>query len=81
VTTSIQTPSLTVILVHLAGESRSRRTACAATLVPSMIETPANRAAYPDVVDRMVPPDRIARVIGFLCGDESAAVNGAVVPV
>jgi NAD(P)-dependent dehydrogenase (short-subunit alcohol dehydrogenase family) len=50
-------------------------------IVPAMIDTPANRAASPEAVDRMVPPDRIARVIRFLCGDESAAVNGAVVPV
>jgi NAD(P)-dependent dehydrogenase (short-subunit alcohol dehydrogenase family) len=51
------------------------------TIVPSMIDTPANRAASPDAIGRMVPPDRIARVIRFLCGDESAAINGAVVPV
>jgi NAD(P)-dependent dehydrogenase (short-subunit alcohol dehydrogenase family) len=51
------------------------------TVVPSMIDTPANREASPDAVDRMVPPAKIARVIRFLCGDESAAINGAVVPV
>jgi NAD(P)-dependent dehydrogenase (short-subunit alcohol dehydrogenase family) len=50
-------------------------------IVPSMIDTPANRAASPDAIDRMVPPERIARVILWLCGDGSAAVNGAVVPV
>ncbi len=50
-------------------------------IVPSMIDTPANREASPGAVDRMVPPERIARVVRFLCGDESAAVNGAVVPV
>jgi NAD(P)-dependent dehydrogenase (short-subunit alcohol dehydrogenase family) len=50
-------------------------------IAPRLIDTPANRAASPDAVDRMVPPERIARVIRFLCGDESAAVNGAVIPV
>jgi NAD(P)-dependent dehydrogenase (short-subunit alcohol dehydrogenase family) len=50
-------------------------------VVPSMIDTPANRRDMPDAVDRMVPPDRIARVIRFLCGDDSVAINGAVVPV
>jgi NAD(P)-dependent dehydrogenase (short-subunit alcohol dehydrogenase family) len=50
-------------------------------IVPSMIDTPANRAASPDAVDRMVPPERIAHVIRFLCDDGSAAINGAVVPV
>jgi NAD(P)-dependent dehydrogenase (short-subunit alcohol dehydrogenase family) len=50
-------------------------------IAPRLIDTPANRAASPDAIDRMVPPERIARVIRFLCGDESAAVNGVVVPV
>jgi NAD(P)-dependent dehydrogenase (short-subunit alcohol dehydrogenase family) len=48
---------------------------------PTMIDTPANRAAMPDSIDKMVPPERIAAVIRFLCGDESAALNGAVLPV
>jgi NAD(P)-dependent dehydrogenase (short-subunit alcohol dehydrogenase family) len=50
-------------------------------VVPSIIDTPANRAASPDAVDRMVPPEQIARVIRFLCSDDSAAINGVVVPV
>jgi NAD(P)-dependent dehydrogenase (short-subunit alcohol dehydrogenase family) len=48
-------------------------------IVPTMIDTPANRAANPDA--KMVPPERIASVICFLCSDESAALNGAIVPV
>jgi NAD(P)-dependent dehydrogenase (short-subunit alcohol dehydrogenase family) len=48
-------------------------------IVPTMIDTPANRAASPNA--KMVPPERIASVIRFLCSDESAAVNGALVPV
>jgi NAD(P)-dependent dehydrogenase (short-subunit alcohol dehydrogenase family) len=48
-------------------------------IVPTMIDTPANRAANPSA--KMVPPERIANVIRFLCSDESAALNGAVVPV
>jgi NAD(P)-dependent dehydrogenase (short-subunit alcohol dehydrogenase family) len=50
-------------------------------IAPSLIDTPANRAASPDAVDRMVPPERIASVVRFLCSDESAAMNGVVVPV
>ena len=50
-------------------------------IVPSMIDTPANRSASPDAVDRMVPPERIASVIRFLCSDGSAALNGAVLSV
>jgi NAD(P)-dependent dehydrogenase (short-subunit alcohol dehydrogenase family) len=48
-------------------------------IAPSMIDTPANRAASPGA--KLVPPERIARVVRFLCSDESAAVNGAVVGV
>lgn len=48
-------------------------------IVPTMIDTPANRAANPDA--KMTPPERIASVIRFLCSDEAAAINGAVVPV
>lgn len=50
-------------------------------IAPSMIDTPANRAASPDAVDRMVPPERIATTIRFLCGEDSGALNGAVLPV
>ena len=46
---------------------------------PTMIDTPANRAANPDA--KMTPPAEIARVVRFLCSDESAALNGAVLPV
>jgi NAD(P)-dependent dehydrogenase (short-subunit alcohol dehydrogenase family) len=50
-------------------------------IAPSMIDTPANRAASPDAVDRMVPPERIAGTIRFLCSEESAALNGVVLSV
>jgi NAD(P)-dependent dehydrogenase (short-subunit alcohol dehydrogenase family) len=50
-------------------------------IAPSLIDTPANRAASPDAIDKMVPPERIAKVIRFLCSDDSAALNGVVLPV
>ena len=49
-------------------------------IAPAMIDTPANREANPDAKG-LVPPQQIAHAIRFLCGDESAAVNGAVLPV
>jgi NAD(P)-dependent dehydrogenase (short-subunit alcohol dehydrogenase family) len=49
-------------------------------ILPSVIETPANRAEMgPDAP--MVPPAEIARVIAFLLGDESAPTSGAAIPV
>jgi NAD(P)-dependent dehydrogenase (short-subunit alcohol dehydrogenase family) len=51
-------------------------------LLPSVIDTPANRRAMPDAdFDTWVSPDEIARVIAFLCSDESSATSGAHVPV
>jgi NAD(P)-dependent dehydrogenase (short-subunit alcohol dehydrogenase family) len=51
-------------------------------IVPTQIDTPANRAAMPESEHhKLVPPERIARVVAFLCGEDSAAVTGATVPV
>lgn len=52
------------------------------TILPSVIDTPANRAAQPDADhSRWVPPAEIAAVIRFLAGDESAPTSGASIPV
>jgi len=51
-------------------------------ILPTMIDTPANREAMPPSEHaKLVPPERIARVVAFLCDDASAAINGAAVPV
>lgn len=51
-------------------------------ILPTMIDTPANRELMPpEEHDKLVPPDRIAKVVAFLCDDASAALNGAAVPV
>jgi NAD(P)-dependent dehydrogenase (short-subunit alcohol dehydrogenase family) len=51
-------------------------------VLPSVIDTPANRAAMPDAdFDRWVAPDEIARVIRFLCSDDASATSGSHVPV
>ncbi len=52
------------------------------TVLPSIIDTPANRAAQPDADhSRWVPPTEIARVIRFLADDESSPTSGAVIPM
>lgn len=48
-------------------------------VLPSVIDTPANRAAQPPV--RGVPPEQIADVIAFLVSEESVATSGAHIPV
>jgi NAD(P)-dependent dehydrogenase (short-subunit alcohol dehydrogenase family) len=51
-------------------------------ILPSVIDTPANRASMPDAAfDTWVAPDEIGRVIAFLCSDDASAVSGAHVPV
>ncbi|HWK24926.1 MAG TPA: SDR family NAD(P)-dependent oxidoreductase [Solirubrobacter sp.] len=65
----------------VAAEGASQGIRCNAIL-PSLIDTPANRAAMPASEHaKRVPPSRIADVIAFLCGDASAALNGAQLPV
>jgi NAD(P)-dependent dehydrogenase (short-subunit alcohol dehydrogenase family) len=65
----------------VATEYRQDGIRCNAIL-PSVIDTPANRASQPDADHSLwVPPAEIAQVVRFLCSDESAPVSGAEVPV
>jgi NAD(P)-dependent dehydrogenase (short-subunit alcohol dehydrogenase family) len=49
---------------------------------PTLIDTPANRASMPESAwGRFVAPERIARVVLWLCSSDSAAVNGVEIPV
>ena len=65
----------------LAEELRPQRIRVNCVL-PSVIDTPANRAwMNPDLAARAVPPAAIARVIAFLAGPDSAPTSGARVPV
>jgi NAD(P)-dependent dehydrogenase (short-subunit alcohol dehydrogenase family) len=51
-------------------------------VLPSIIDTPANRDANPDgAFDNWVQPQEIADVIAFLCSDAAAVTSGAHVPV
>ncbi len=54
----------------------------ATVLLPSVIDTPATRAALPfaDYVD-WPTPDEIAAVAEFLLSEDAGVMNGAVVPV
>jgi NAD(P)-dependent dehydrogenase (short-subunit alcohol dehydrogenase family) len=51
-------------------------------IMPSVIDTPANRAEQPDADhSRWVKPEEIARVIRFLVSDDSTVTSGAHIPV
>jgi NAD(P)-dependent dehydrogenase (short-subunit alcohol dehydrogenase family) len=65
----------------VAREHAADGVRCNAVL-PSMIDTPANRAAMPaEQHDKLTPPGEIASVIRFLCSDESGPTTGAAIPV
>jgi NAD(P)-dependent dehydrogenase (short-subunit alcohol dehydrogenase family) len=65
----------------VAVEYRDEGVRCNA-LLPSVIDTPANRAAMPKAdVAKWVAPAQLAATIAFLCSDESAATSGAAIPV
>jgi NAD(P)-dependent dehydrogenase (short-subunit alcohol dehydrogenase family) len=65
----------------VAVEYRAAGVRCNAIL-PSVIDTPANRAGQPGAdTSRWVPPGQVAAVIRFLCSDDSAPTSGAAIPV
>jgi NAD(P)-dependent dehydrogenase (short-subunit alcohol dehydrogenase family) len=65
----------------LADELREHDITVNAVL-PSTIDTPANRAAMPKANQaKWVKPEAIARVILFLAGPDARIISGAAVPV
>lgn len=52
------------------------------SILPSIIDTPANRKAMPGADFAKWPkPEDIARVILFLCGEDAKVIHGAAIPV
>lgn len=65
----------------VAVEYKDDRIRCN-TILPSVIDTPANRAAMPGADhDKWVMPREIAGVIAHLLSPDSTAVSGAAIPV
>jgi NAD(P)-dependent dehydrogenase (short-subunit alcohol dehydrogenase family) len=65
----------------LAAETRGRGVTVNAVL-PSTMDTPANRAAMPDADRRgWVSVESVAAAIAFLAGDEAAHVTGSLLTV
>jgi NAD(P)-dependent dehydrogenase (short-subunit alcohol dehydrogenase family) len=51
-------------------------------ILPSVIDTPANRADQPDADhSKWVQPAEIAKVVRFLVSDDSAVTSGGAIPV
>jgi NAD(P)-dependent dehydrogenase (short-subunit alcohol dehydrogenase family) len=52
------------------------------TILPSIIDTPANRSAMPKADFAKWPkPEDIARVVLFLCSEDARIIHGAAIPV
>jgi NAD(P)-dependent dehydrogenase (short-subunit alcohol dehydrogenase family) len=65
----------------LAEELKDRNVTVNAVL-PSIIDTPANRADMPSAdFSRWATPQAIADVIVFLLSEQARAVTGALIPV
>lgn len=51
-------------------------------VIPSTLDTPANRDAFPKAdFSKWVPPEHIAETMLFLCSDEAGSINGARISV
>lgn len=69
------------LTASIAAEYR-RQGVAANVILPSIIDTPGNRAQMPDAdFTRWVKPEELAALILFLCGEAGAALNGASIPV
>ncbi len=65
----------------MAAELREQKITVNAIL-PSTIDTPANRKAMPDAdAGKWVTPDSLADVIAFLASDAARDISGASIPV
>jgi NAD(P)-dependent dehydrogenase (short-subunit alcohol dehydrogenase family) len=78
---SVAKASVLALVNALDVEYRKEGVRCNAIL-PSVIDTPANREAQPDADhSKWVEPEEIAKVVRFLVSDDSGVTSGAAVPV
>jgi NAD(P)-dependent dehydrogenase (short-subunit alcohol dehydrogenase family) len=70
-----------IVLTETLAEEVKREGVTVNCIVPSIIDTPANRQAMPRAdFARWVTPAQIAELIVFLLSD-AAAITGAAIPV
>jgi NAD(P)-dependent dehydrogenase (short-subunit alcohol dehydrogenase family) len=71
-----------IALVGAASEEVKHDGVTVNCVLPSVIDTPANRAGQPEADhSRWVSPEEIGHVLRFLLSPEASAVTGAAIPV
>jgi len=74
--------SLLQKLATMLNEEADGKDVVTSLVVPSVIDTPANRRAMPNAdFDAWVKPERIADIIHFYCTDAAAAIRQPVIKV
>jgi NAD(P)-dependent dehydrogenase (short-subunit alcohol dehydrogenase family) len=69
-------------LTEALAEELKDKGATVNAILPSIIDTPQNRADMPDAdVSRWVTPEQIGAVIAFLLSKEAQCITGALIPV
>ncbi|HEX2912864.1 MAG TPA: SDR family oxidoreductase [Chloroflexia bacterium] len=69
-------------LVEAVAEETREQNININAVLPSIIDTPANRQAMPKAHhDRWPKPEQIAKVIAFLASDDAELISGAAIPV
>lgn len=78
---SVSKAALVALVRNVAAEGRDFGIT-ANVVLPSVIDTPANRKAMPGAdISKWVAPESIARTLLWLASKESGDVSGAVIPV
>ncbi|MGH2776739.1 MAG: SDR family oxidoreductase [Actinomycetota bacterium] len=70
------------LLAEVISEENRSFGVTANAIAPSILDTPANRAAMPEADhSAWVPPDDVAAAIEFLCSEEAGHLQGAWLPM
>lgn len=78
---AVSKAALVALVKNVAAET-SKSGVTANVVLPSIIDTPKNRTAFPRAdYSRWVAPESVANVIVWLASDATADISGSVIPV
>jgi len=78
---AISKAALVALVKNVAAEVKDSGIT-ANVVLPSTIDTPANRKSMPNAdFATWVAPESIAKLLVWLCSNDAADVNGAVIPI